>query len=233
MAGRAQDQEGKLKRNSDFLLHLVEAYKLFHIKTFHYNDLRGVLGVISESRGENFVPQPNRDTLAELERYMIELNRSDVQLVAVHSAFQLYQGTKYVLVYIKDQPTKPNSIVAFMNAKSTAPCSHEASALVAETKRIVAHKASINSPLLPIFSSSALSQEITPSPQCDHPVLDVHQPERYTSVSKPRMTPSSRDSFNREYVDSAQHESPVQPWEIYSGIPADLSCSTDIEKLTP
>lgn len=232
MADGGQDTpaaQGGKKRNCDFLLSLVEGYKLFHVQTFPYNDLRGILSVISETN-DGFVPVANQDTLVELNRYIHDHRRSDIQLLPIHSDVRIYQTAKYVLVYIKDQPGRHSAVVVFRvtNTKTTAPYCKETSALLEVTKCWISHKVTLNE-FLPTFAARP-HQEIIPLPQCDHPVLDVHQPERYANLAKHRTCASSVDSYNREYVDLTTCQVPVNPWRIYP-IPAGLHCTTDLEEL--
>lgn len=66
----APARPGRGKRHCDLLLDLVEKYSPFHVRTFRYNDLQGILSVVSETGRSGFVSVPSCNTVAELERYI-------------------------------------------------------------------------------------------------------------------------------------------------------------------
>lgn len=228
---RAQGPDGRPKRNCDFLLSLVEVHKLFHVQTFPYADARGVVSAISEGK-DTVVPAANHDTLRELASYLHQRNRSDVQLIPIHSTENISSTAKYVLVYIKDQPNRPNAIVVFMatHARTTAPYCQQASALVESTKKFI-KTGVLRGEFLPSFVGRRGRSDAVAATQCDHPVLAVHCPERYVTPPKPRMCAGSVDAFNREYVDPPTCQGRVNPWTVYSGLPNALTCDVDLEKL--
>ncbi|KAL3991790.1 carboxyl-terminal PDZ ligand of neuronal nitric oxide synthase protein [Sarotherodon galilaeus] len=226
---------GRIKRHCELLLDLVENYNPFHVGTFRYNDLQGILSVVSETGRSRFVPVPSCDTVAELERYIREDDRSDVQLlavqeIAVQKEVQISKQTKYLLVYINAPSSKYNSVVVFLmtNPKRTAPYSKKVSDLLDNTNRLIKSK-SLRGAFLPTFASQP-SHQIHPRPQGSHPILHVHQPQSYSLPAKQRKGSGSLDSFHREYVEVAESEATVNPWSVYSGLPSNLQCSIDVQQ---
>lgn len=233
----APARSGRGKRYCDLLLDLVEKYSPFHVRTFRYNDLQGILSVVSETGRSGFVPGPSCDTVAELERYIREEDRSDVQLlaiqeIAVQEEVKISKQTKYLLVYIINAiSSKYNSVVVFLmtNPKITAPYSKNVSDLLDNTNRLIKTNTRRTS-FLPTFTAQPY-QQIHPRIQGDHPILHVHRPQSYSSPAKERKRSSSLDSFHREYVDVADCEATtVNPWSVYSGLPSNLQCSIDIQQ---
>lgn len=232
----APARPGRGKRHCDLLLDLVEKYSPFHVRTFRYNDLQGILSVVSETGRSGFVSVPSCDTVAELERYIREEDRSDVQLlaiqeIAVQEEVKISKQTKYLLVYIINAiSSKYNSVVVFLmtNPKITAPYSKNVSDLLDNTNRLIKTNTTRTS-FLPTFAAQP-HQQIHPRLQGDHPILHVHRPQSYSSPAKERKRSSSLDSFHREYVDVADCEATVNPWSVYSGLPSNLQCSIDIQQ---
>lgn len=84
-------------RNVEKLMHLVERYNLFHVKTLHYNDLPGVLDWLGVRPGV-FAFSQHEDTVTVLNRLLPSIH--DVAVVGIDAEPRI-EGKKRVIVYIR------------------------------------------------------------------------------------------------------------------------------------
>uniref|UniRef100_A0A8C6P5D1 Protein kinase domain-containing protein n=1 Tax=Nothobranchius furzeri TaxID=105023 RepID=A0A8C6P5D1_NOTFU len=69
-----------------------------------------------------------------------------------------------------------------------------------------------------------------PTQQDTRPVLRVHQPAHYNTVT-PRICAGTTPAFNRQYVDPGEPTVEVNPWTLYSGVTVDQRDSVDLQPL--
>ncbi|XP_035854735.1 uncharacterized protein LOC118494538 [Sander lucioperca] len=220
----------KVPSNHDKLIHLVERYNLFYVKTLHYNDLRGVLDWLGLQCGDLAFSQ-HEDTVTVLNRLLPSLH--DVAVVSIDMEPQI-EGKTRVIVYIKrdhghgQAQARYDSIVLFLVVNfDGAPYNQDASIIFKHARALLTER---KTPLFPEFAKCRHGNPSTVVVrQEQYPILDGFLALSY-DTTKPKTPNVPVDSFGRIYK-PLRSTKEASPWSLYADIPGDHECAIDIETL--
>lgn len=214
--------------NLDKLMHLVGRYNLFYVKTLRYNDLRGVLDWLGVQCGDLAFSQ-HEDTVTVLNRLLP--SRRDVAVVSIDTEPEI-EGKTRVIVYIKGDhgqaQARYDSIVLFLvvNFNGT-PYNQDANIIFKHARALLTDRKT------PLFPEFAKCQHHNPSTvavrQEQYPILDGFLALSY-DTTRPKTPNVPVDRFGRIYK-PLRSTKEASPWSLYTDIPQDLECATDIETL--
>ena len=214
--------------NLDKLMHLVGRYNLFYVKTLRYNDLRGVLDWLGVQCGDLAFSQ-HEDTVTVLNRLLP--SRRDVAVVSIDTEPEI-EGKTRVIVYIKGDhgqaQARYDSIVLFLvvNFNGT-PYNQDANIIFKHARALLTDRET------PLFPEFAKCQHHNPSTvavrQEQYPILDGFLALSY-DTTRPKTPNVPVDRFGRIYK-PLRSTKEASPWSLYTDIPQDLECATDIETL--
>ncbi|XP_055362695.1 uncharacterized protein LOC129603759 [Betta splendens] len=212
------------------LQEMVRRYNLYHVKTLHYKDTRGVLDWLG-AKNSNFTFGTEEDTVLVLERFLTQHQMRNVKIVGPYEEPEI-EGNDRLVVHTKqefvDMSCETDALALFLVIKCTAIYSQDLVKLIRDTKKTVTNRIT---PIFPTFATRS-KDHFEPLSQKTQPVLNGVLLSSYKTFEPRRCVVSDMtvDSFEQK-CDPIWCTTKMHPWNIYTDVAHQFKCEFDIEEL--